>query len=207
MTRMRAAFLAGLTGILAAAAALILVFTLEGTRHSQPEILPGAQVIPVYGMDTDTYRPQVSYFIRVSADLPLEARIHLVVGHLRDHFRQLRLECEFTEDDGMKIAQINLIENENNRHEGRLKPAVDFRGPSWYQFFQGSCGATGTATTLEETLLQRDNPGEWIDGLAIRYEGRVIDEMDHIRFPSVVYRSDPPYWVRLTLPAPPASGH
>lgn len=76
--------------------------------------------------------------------------------------------------DGKQIVTINLQDSDKG---------------TWYNYFQGSTGGMVTARSLEETFLQRDYPGVWIDGIKFEYNGEPMPELDHtVGLETTLYR-------------------
>ena len=78
--------------------------------------------------------------------------------------------------DGKEIAYFDL----QDKNEPVGSPL------NWNQSFQGSSGAYNTLTSITETLLQKDFPKNWIDGINLTYNGEYV-EFDHISFDDTIY--------------------
>lgn len=130
----------------------------------------GESVFNIYGGDIDTYEKQVIQEVKIQENLSLEEKLTLLAQELsKVHFKDLVIALNtIQEQDGKKIAVINLVENENET------------GASWIEdYFQGSAGGITTTVALEETFLQRDYQGDWIDGVNFLYEMEPI-RFDHV---------------------------
>ena len=119
--------------------------------------------------------PVIDKLIPVKKDLSIEQKIKLLCKTLsEEYFSGLRIEVKKIDStiDG-NILHIELLENEG------------FDGPkgnesSWYNYFQGSTGGMCTTIILEETLLQRNYKGDWIDAVIFYYEGEGMGGWDHV---------------------------
>lgn len=139
----------------------------------------------VYGLDSEAMFEEVNFYVRIPEHLPLKERVAFLADQIsRNKYGSLPIEVlAITEQNGKRIARINLGENENS------KPG----GASWKgQYFQGSTGGGSTTLTLKKSFLQPDYTGEWIDGVEFYYEGKPIlpGEWDHIDLHGVFFRGE-----------------
>lgn len=130
----------------------------------------GESLFNIYGANVDTYESEIMSQLVMKDDLPLEEKLQIVADGLSEtKFDGLGIEVSKIEDkDGRKIATINLSEQTNEK------------GASWDTgYFQGSTGGTITATSLNNTFLQKEYNGEWIDGVRFLYNNEQIG-FDHV---------------------------
>lgn len=142
----------------------------------------------IYSMDVMTDEEIIVGEVDIDKDETLEERVSELAKELSDEvFSDLPLELvEIKDVDGKKVALFNLDETGKNAGE---TPYQDYEGVSWFNnYFAGSAGGRITEYTLEQTLLQRDYVGEWIDGIEFTYKGQKI-EFDHVPgLSEVMYR-------------------
>ncbi|HHX62680.1 MAG TPA: hypothetical protein GX707_18495 [Epulopiscium sp.] len=149
------------------------IVKLDPTRVSgEPDSMEqqGESVFRIYGANIDTYKKELISEKIIKNSLALEEKLKILAEELsKSQFGDQIIEVAKIEDqDGKKIAVINLNENPNTT------------GTSWKEsYFQGSAGGAITAASLEETFLQKEYDGEWIDGVQFLYEHQTI-EFDHI---------------------------
>ena len=144
-------------------------------RHQgklQPEFLE------VYECDMH-YNTYTGFHIAVPEDLPLLQKMRLLADRLSVYrFGRLPIEVLKIENrEGKRIAVIDLRESGYSER------------PSWSTgYFQGSTGGGMTQTTLVGTFLQPDYEGDWVDGIEFYYEGKPMEEWDHINLVGTIYR-------------------
>lgn len=134
------------------------------------EVVAEESIFNIYAANIDTYEKELKSQVKIADNLTLEEKLESLGKSLSEsEFESLGIDITSIEDnDGKKIATINLTENPN---QGEA---------SWKsKYFQGSTGGIVTTVTLEETFLQREYTGEWIDGVKFLYEGEVIG-FDHV---------------------------
>ncbi|MHC1749291.1 MAG: hypothetical protein AB9856_13555 [Cellulosilyticaceae bacterium] len=142
----------------------------------------------IYTADVDTYEKKTEMETYIPQSLTLDEKLNVLIKTLSEvQFGGLPIEVMSIEKiDGKKVATVNLKESKEN--QGVTKPE-DFKGDTWIgKYFQGSAGGSITATTLKETLLQKEYKGEWIDGVKFLYNGAPID-FEHVgNLSEVIYR-------------------
>lgn len=127
-------------------------------------------VFNIYGANVDTYKKELLKEITLEDSLTLEEKLTMIAEELSQlQFEGIGIEvAKIEEQDGKKIATVNLTE------------VSDPGEANWKSgYFQGSTGGIITTVSLEETFLQRDYQGEWIDGVKFLYEGQEI-QFDHV---------------------------
>lgn len=125
----------------------------------------------IYGADSNTYEKELISGVDIKDTLTLEEKLEVLAEELsKAQFQDLGIELDEIEDeDGKKIAVINLIE------------VSDEEEISWDRtYFQGSTGGIVTTVSLEETFLQKEYDGDWVDGVRFLYEGEKI-MYDHVQ--------------------------
>lgn len=142
----------------------------------------------IYTANIDTYEKEADMETYIPESLTLDEKLNVLVKTLSEvEFGGLPIEVMSIESkDGKRVATINLKESKEN--ESITNPS-DFKGDTWVgRYFQGSAGGSITATTLKETLLQKEYKGEWIDGVKFLYNGAPID-FEHVgNLSEVIYR-------------------
>lgn len=132
---------------------------------------------PIYTGDVDTYEPVIEAFIDVNDAESIEQKIILLADTLsKQNFDSRSIELiKLETTDGKQIATINLKNNkEDSTWESRS--------------FQGSSGGICTTISLEETFLQKEYSGEWIDGVQFLYEGNKITDQHVEGLWETIYR-------------------
>ncbi len=127
------------------------------------------------------YNTYVGFCVVVPADLPLLQKVRFLADRMSTYrFRSLPIEVlEIENRKGKHIAIIDLREWDYSSR------------PSWRTgYFQGSTGGYMTQTVLTKTLLQPDYRGEWIDGVEFHYQGKPMEEWDHINLTGTILRED-----------------
>ncbi len=135
---------------------------------------------PVYELDAYTMSEWVPFVIPLADSLPLEEKLRHLIARLSSHeFGRLPMELlRIDNRSGERIAVINL-------QERGFATAVD----KWDQRFQGSTGGAQTQHTLENSILQPDCSGEWIDGVEFYYNGEPFSvDWDHVNLTGVKLR-------------------
>lgn len=136
--------------------------------------------VTLFTADTDTYDKKKIESIEIEPSLSIEDKLQVIANELSNkQFDSLAIEIHKIEEiEGKKIAIINLKDDPTAKNE-----------KTWMDYLNaGSTGSTITKVTLEESFLQSNLPGEWIDGMKLIYEGEEIPEMDHFPGTQVVYR-------------------
>ena len=130
----------------------------------------GESMFIIYSGDIDTYEKEIFSKVPIADSIELQGKLEILAENLSKMlFDGLGIEVAKVEDEnGQLIATINLTEN-NNPDESSWKSG----------YFQGSAGGAITGITLEETFLQREYGGEWIDGVKFIYEDQAL-EFDHM---------------------------
>lgn len=146
------------------------------TITSEPETskieLGSAESFAMYGMDKNVQQKEINFYVAIDKSITTSEKIKVLVDKLsRFKFNDLPIELvEINEENGKKIAVINLKEGEMN--QGR-----DWRSG----YFQGSAGGTSTSYSLIETILQKKYTGEWIHGVKFLYDSKPInDDWQHV---------------------------
>ena len=118
--------------------------------------------------------------IAVDQALPIQQKLKLLLDEISHRHYSDRTPIEILKTEKTKegfIVTINLKETEQ-----------DFYQSKWYQSFQGSTGGQETFVQLVYTPLQPDYPGFWFAGIKVLWNGRPIEELDHIDLTGVKYR-------------------
>jgi hypothetical protein len=135
--------------------------------------------LPLYGYDAYSFEEQYVCFIGIPKSLPLNEKLEMLALKVSQLcFRSSPIEIlSITEQNGLRIARINLKEKENGHDWG-------------WGYFQGSTGASITAKTLLSSFLQKEFTGEWIDGVEFTYEMKPISSTvwDHISLEGTYFR-------------------
>lgn len=124
--------------------------------------------------------------IEIPASLDLSDKIKILLDSISFHyFNNLPIELAKIDnsDDGLKILFINLKESSDYNGPGSVEPYK-----SWYDYFQGSSGGLNTTTILTRSILQKEYPGKWIDGVMFMYQGDSIGIWDHINLNGLILR-------------------
>lgn len=127
-------------------------------------------VMIIYGTDENTYEREVLKEVSIEDDLSLEERLEVIADNIsQEQFEGLGIELsKIEEEDGKKIGVINLTEKPNDTDA------------SWLEgYFQGSTGGIVTTVALEESFLQKEYNGEWIDGVRFLYNDEKL-QFDHV---------------------------
>ena len=146
------------------------------TITSEPETskieLGSAESFAMYGMDKNVQQKEINFYVAIDKSITTSEKIKVLVDKLsRFKFNDLPIELvEINEENGKKIAVINLKEGEMNQER-------DWRSG----YFQGSAGGTSTSYSLIETILQKKYTGEWIHGVKFLYDSKPInDDWQHV---------------------------
>ena len=125
---------------------------------------------PIYTANADTYQREKVADVRVEKEAEIDTILEALVKGLSEKVFILPMTYEGIEMIfGQKIAVVNLHES------GDENPPVSWRTG----YFQGSTGGVVTSVSLQETMLQRDYDGDWVDGVKFLYEGEPI-EFEHV---------------------------
>lgn len=146
-------------------------FAYRAPARFRPELLE------VYDCDVH-YNTYVGFCVVVPQDLPLLQKVRFLADRLSTYrFRNLPIEVlEIENRKGKHIAVIDLQEEDR---------------PIWStHYFQGSTGGYVTQTVLTMTFMQPDYKGEWIDGVEFYYQGKPMEEWDHINLTGTILRED-----------------
>ena len=135
------------------------------------------ELLEVYDCDVH-YNTYVGFCVVVPEDLPLLQKVRFLADRLSTYrFRSLPIE-------------VLEIENRKGKHIAVIDLQEDDRSIWSTYYFQGSTGGHMTQTILTKTLLQPDYRGEWIDGVEFYYEGKPMEEWDHINLTGTILRED-----------------
>ena len=160
---------------------LVLVFVGCGPRPSQESMDELALYTTREVVDTATASltlvPSVDHMLEVPASLTLEEKMDILLDSLSvNHFGGLKLEVLSLEKtpEGETLLRVNLAESPDFVFPDSLG-----QYHSWYEYFQGSMGGQHTSIVLEETVLQREYPGDWVDRVEFYYRGEPMGTWDH----------------------------
>lgn len=162
------------------------VENLEERFHEEMAVIASlkageGEVLPIYRANVDDYSREIGMYISMPPEKSLREKLDIMAQKVSlFYFEGLPIEVAEikTEDDGRKIAVIDLKESREN--QSASEPSK-YKGASWaVGYFQGSTGGIETSVCLTETFLQKDYKGEWIDGASFTYEGGRVDNFDHI---------------------------
>lgn len=134
---------------------------------------------PIYTRDVDSWEIIEVEKAKIDKNLPVIEKLQVLAEKLSNsQFEGYPIEIKEVKNiKGNEIAIINL-KDKSNKHE-----------ETWFgNYFQGSAGAEITKTAIEETLLQRKNQDQWIDGIQILYNGEELMS-DHMTLGSIIYRN------------------
>lgn len=128
-------------------------------------------VTSLYKGDSNAEKVEKFKELKIKSEASINDKLTYLASELsKEVFSGLEIKIESIKDEnGKKIAVINLIENEEF-----MKATDDskYKFKSWSNnFFQGSAGGGITSKVLKETFLQRDLKAEWIDGIRFLYNG------------------------------------
>ncbi len=138
------------------------------------------QAYKVYARDADTWEIVEVDEVQVDKGAPLLEQLQALAASLSETvFGSYTIEVtEIEEVNGEQIAMVDLQDK---------KDAGD---ATWERtYFQGSAGAEGTITALEQTLLQKQSDQPWVDGMRVTYNGN-DHEYDHIVLGYIMYRNE-----------------
>lgn len=130
--------------------------------------------LTIYTRDADTWALEQADSLIIDKGVSVSEKLEGLINKLSEsQFEGLPLELqEIAAINGDQIAVINL-------KDGNM---------AWTeQYFQGSLGAELTQATLQETLLQRDYQGKWVDGIKLLYNGESFVS-DHMILGEIIYR-------------------
>ena len=147
-------------------------------RAETPKLNPTDLIL--YQLDINNGHILQDGTIRIDPVLPLQQKLKLLLKeisrrHYPDRFPIEILKTEKTKE-GL-VVTINLRE-----------PEQDFYRSRWYQSCQGSTGGQQAFVDLVYTPLQPDYPGSWFTGIKVFWNGRPIEELDHIDLTGIKYR-------------------
>jgi len=152
---------------------------LPDSTASAEDDLNSGRFFRIYDLDAYTWKEEVSLFIRPPENLSLGKKLEFLayyISYFKFGMNPIEI-LSIDESDGKRIAVINLKEPDE---KGRR---------TWKGiYFQGSTGGGITQHILEYSFLQRDYEGEWIDGIEFYYEGKPIEEWDHINLTGTILR-------------------
>jgi hypothetical protein len=130
------------------------------------------QTYAIYGMNEQATDIEVQDYVKVSKGTSIQDSLDSIADHLStQYFSDNGIYVgEIIDKNNKKMVTIDLKENENSTPE-----------TAWMtHYFQGSAQANATQSTLVESFLQRQYQGEWIDEVTFYYEGKPLEELDHI---------------------------
>ncbi|MDF2593889.1 MAG: putative lipoprotein [Clostridia bacterium] len=154
----------------------------KDTNPTSPDPVLEKEELPLFTGDIDTYDKKQYDTIEITAQATIEDKLKLIADQLSEaQFDGLPIEIQKIEDiDGKKIGIINLQEKEKSSEGDK----------TWMNYLNaGSTGSAITLIALEESFLQKDLEGDWIDGIKIIHEGQAIEEMDHFPGTTIIYRA------------------
>jgi hypothetical protein len=142
--------------------------------------------LKIYGADEAAMHVVLDHEIFVPQNYSLLEKLDALAAELsRSRFKGLPVEVMGIENQkGCKVAQVNLVEDPALRSDtGR---PITWSG----LYFQGSAGGSMTTGTLLRTFLQREYPGNWIDGVRFYYENQPIETagFDHLELYDIHWR-------------------
>lgn len=132
-------------------------------------------VYTIYTANLDRYKREVGVYIYMDKGIDINKKLSTLTKVLSEvYFNNLPIEIlNIEEIDKKKIVTVNLKEAEENQG---ITDWTKLKGDTWaIKYLQGSAGGNITSTTLIETILQRETPGEWIDGVKFLYNNVVCD--------------------------------
>lgn len=133
----------------------------------------------VYGADKEAKNEEVNFYLKIPKNLSLLEKLKIIADKLSTHqFKDHPIHVlKIEKKNNQKIAHIDLKELPGKGHY------------TWRSgYFQGSTGGHFTQISLQKTFLQEDYSGPWIDGVQFYYEGKPMEEMEHINLSGVRYR-------------------
>ncbi|MGL5086583.1 MAG: hypothetical protein ACRC68_12835, partial [Clostridium sp.] len=147
----------------------------------------------IYTANIDSYKKEV----KIKKSIPIivgenqrEYKLKNIVYSLsKNCFSMVPIEFVKIENiNGKDIAIINLKELKEN--EGIVDyDKLKVKDKTWkWGFMQGSTGGQVTTVSLEETILQRDYKGTWIDGVKFLYNNEKIEQQHAPRLSDIIYR-------------------
>ena len=158
--------------------------TLEGNEYLA---LYKAKEVALLNKDYGITVPVIDKYILVKADMPLTEKLKLIADNLSSHyFNSLKIKIlKLTVYGSFKTLQVELVENSNYNGPGSL-PSFE----SWYDYFQGSTGGWKTTIILQESFLQKQYNGDWIDAVEFYYDNEKMGGWDHVFLDGTLYRYD-----------------
>ena len=153
---------------------IILIFLIacgtEKTTSSKEEIL-----FPIYSIK-ETKTPTIVHsmtvvdqYISIEKQKSISEKVNILLQTLSSsYFDHTELELlETNKNCGYSILKINLKEDESFADS-----SIYSTYSQWYRYFQGSTGGNHTAVTLKETLLQRFQKEDWVDGIIFYWNNK-----------------------------------
>lgn len=147
----------------------------KNTIAKVPAINNGNNIYAIYTANIDTYQKEADVYVYISDSIDLKQKLTSIANVLSEgYFSNLPIEVfEIEKFNDKKIAVINLKESKENQG---VESPEKLKGKTWAtNYLQGSTGASITAVSLVETLLQREHKGDWIDGVRFLYNGGPCD--------------------------------
>lgn len=137
----------------------------------------------LYYVDIETNAPQTAYYILIPENLSVRSKLEVIASRLSQlYYGNAPIKVDsIAHQEGGEIAYVNMSE-----------PSGETIGP-WLGFhFQGSTGGYITIYVLKESFLQREYPGDWVDGVIFCYQGKPIKpgSWDHISLDGHFSRSE-----------------
>ena len=151
---------------------------LKGSKEEDSTEEVAKESYTLYTRDVNSWEITTLGEVQVDEALSLQDKLQTVADKLsKECFEGLEIDVEEIKQIGNSdVAIINLKDKGQNE------------SPNWMvNFFQGSTGAGITATSLEESLLQRESAYPWVDGIEIQYNSEPL-VTDHIEFSNIIYR-------------------
>ena len=145
----------------------------------------------IYTANIDSYKKEIKLNEKVARTLEEDQRMNQlksIANSLSTNcFSGLPIEVIGIENiNGKDIAIINLKESKEN--EG-IVDSQKAKGETWqWQYMQGSAGGIITTISLEETILQREYTGKWIDGVEFLYNNNKIIQQHAVKLENIIYR-------------------
>lgn len=150
-------------------------------KEENNDLTEEKQVLKIYSQDINTGEDIIVSEIEVNKKDSIEDILNQLANKVsEDVFSGLPIELlQVSENNGEKIAIINLRENDLNANK---EDFTTYEGANWaIGYFQGSAGGAFTSDSLLKTFLQSDNSelSNWIDGVQFLYNNKPINS-EHV---------------------------